>query len=275
VRAAEISEPLQIEVFEAFGDTLYREAIYTVLDNIDHNVEAVREAARAALGEYVTRDPPRPPPKRRLTLPGGKLTKIREQLYLSHKEIADVELRKRLEAIEGKPPAESATLQDMTGRYLAHFDARRQKRLEVALEAGREAFAAGDTATAVQKFDEVLALAAEHAARSEMVKAYLAHGKKMLEAKKNQEAVVALTKAHVLDPDGPSAKEARSRALIARARLIEAEGGDAAAELAKAKAIDPSAGESEGPRWMLFLGIGGGIAGLCLLLAGALVRRRR
>jgi parvulin-like peptidyl-prolyl isomerase len=97
----------------------------------------------------------------------------------------------------------------------------------------------------------------------------------MLEAKKNQEAVVALTKAHVLDPDGPSAKEARSRALIARARLIEAEGGDAAAELAKAKAIDPSAGESEGPRWMLFLGIGGGIAGLCLLLAGALVRRRR
>lgn len=274
VRAAEISETLQIEVYKAFADTLYREAIYTVLDHVDHNVDTIRAAVRAALFKYVRTKPPHPPPKRRLTLPGGKLTPVRQQLYLSHREIADIELRKRLEKLTGTAPPENAKLEDMAKQYVDYFDKARNDKLTVAFDAGRKAFGAGDTATAVQKFDEVLAQSPEFDRRAEMVDAYLAHGKAMMESGDNQAAVVALTKAHVLDPDGPKAKEAKGKAHIARARMIEAAGGDAAAELALAKEADPDAGGS-GPTWMLFLGIGGGVAGIFLLLAGALVRRKR
>jgi tetratricopeptide (TPR) repeat protein len=275
IRAAAISEALQIEVFKAFADTLYREAIYTVLDNVDHNVEPVRAAARETLQAYVTREPTRQPPKRRLTLPGGKLTSVRQPLWLSHKELAAIELRNRLEQITGAAPAENTPLAELARQFLAHHDTKRLERLTVTFDAGRKAFGSGDTAAAIRKFDEVLAQEPDFPKRAEMVEAYLAHGKKLLDAGDNQEAVVALTKATALDPSSAKAKEARVKTHLARARLIEAAGGDAAAELARAKEIDPGAGDSSGARWMLFLGIGGGLAGVFLLLAGALIRRRR
>ena len=274
LRAAEISEALQIELFRAFSDTLYREAVYAVLDNVDHNVETIRAAARATLETFVTKDPLRPPPRRRLSLPGGNYTKVRTALYLSHKELAEIELRKRLEALTGSAPGEQVSLQDLAKAYFAHYDSQRTDKLTAAFDAGRKAFAAGDSATAMARFDEILAQQPDHPKRSEMVPVYLAHGLAMLEAKDNQAAVVALTKAHTLDPEGPSAKEAKAKAHIARARLIDAAGGDSSAEMARAVEADPDAGGS-GPRWMLFLGVGGGLAGIFLLLAGAMVRRRR
>lgn len=275
VRAAEISETLWIEVFNAFADTLYREAIYVVLDNVDHHVDTLRAAARKTLDIYVTTDPPRPPPKRRLTQAGGDLTKKPVPLYLSHKQLADIELRRRLEKLTGTAPAKDATLAELKDAFYKYYDQERAAALMKVYDAGRAAAESGDLAAAIARFDEVLSQDPEHSKRAEMAPVYLRYGDQMLESHDNKAAVVALTKAHKLDPGGKLAKQAEAKAHLARARLIEAAGGDAAAEIAMARELDPDAGVEQGPQWMLFLGIGGALAGVFLLLAGALIRRRR
>lgn len=276
LRAAKGHEPLQVEVLRAFADSLDREAIYVVLEHLDDNSPVLRRAARQAWHHYITHKPTRPPPKRRLTMTGGELSDKPEQLYLSHLELADIELRKKLEAIDGKAPARDATLEQMTDKLLAHYDQARAAKLDAVLDEGKKAAAAGDLAAAVARFDRVLVANPEHPARPEMAPTYLARGEELIKQKKYAEAATTLRKAHDIDPDGAVAKKALAKAHLARARMIEAAGGDSAAEVARAHDIDPDAVDSgSGQRWMLFVGIGTAVAGIFLLLAGLVLRRRR
>jgi tetratricopeptide (TPR) repeat protein len=275
LRAARGNEVLQVEIFRAYADSLFREAIYLVLDSLDHGSPPIRAAARDAWHRYITTAPRRPVPKRKLTLPGGDLTKKPMPLYLSHLEIADIEIRERLEAITGEAPPKKATLEEMSEKLLAEHDRARAARDSERFARGQKAAAAGDHAEAVRLFDAVLATSPDHPKRREMAPSYLAQGEALLEARDFQGAAVRFRKASALDPEGPSAKEARAKIHVARARAIEAAGGDSSAELARARDIDPEAGMGEAPgRWMLFIGVGGAVAGLLLLLAGVLLRRR-
>lgn len=276
LRAARGNEPLQVEIYRAFADSLFREALYTVLDNLDNGSPVLRRAARETWRHYITREPSRPPPKKKLTLPGGDLTKKPVPLYLSHLELADIELRNRLEEITGTAPARDATLEEMTDQLIAHYDEKRKARHDALLAEARKAERAGDLAAAIERLDQLLVARPDHPARREMAATYLARGRELLEAKEYRDAAVVLRKAHDIDPEGPAAKQALAKVHVARARMIEAAGGDSAAELARARDIDPGATDgSTGPRWMLFVGVGGALAGVLLLLAGIVLRRRR
>ena len=64
------------------------------MDKVNADSPRVRAAARAAWMAYITGPPPPPAPKKKLQLPGGKLTKKEKPLWLTYRELADNELRK-------------------------------------------------------------------------------------------------------------------------------------------------------------------------------------
>src|SRR6185295_6258589 len=95
-------------ILHAYGETRPPAAVHTVLGECDASSPRVRRVARWAWMEYVTRTPPEPP-KRKLKLAGGKETDEEKELYLSYRELAELEMQRQFPALVGEqaPPDKS------------------------------------------------------------------------------------------------------------------------------------------------------------------------
>jgi tetratricopeptide (TPR) repeat protein len=279
------TDELQAEILHTFADSQYREAVFAVLDNVDHVSPRVRKAARDAWKEYTTGRAPPEPPKQKLLLPGGKQTEEEMPLWLDHRELADVAIRRRLEELTGKKPPARAKLIELTEQLYAVYDSGRAARLDKELAAGLAEVSEGRVADATRRFDAVLVQAPDYARRGEMAGAYMKLGEELEKASKWREAATAFGKAHAVAPAGPTADQALARHHRARGRVLAAEGKKevAAAEMKRATEIDRAVDRQKqevqeagrGDReWMLVVGICGGLAGLALLGMGLAWRRR-
>ena len=273
---AAASAELKIQILKAFADSQYREAVYAVLDYVDHVDPRVRKAARDAWMEYATGRPPKPAPKRKLQLPGGKLTDEEEPLWLNHRELADIELRRRLEELTGTAPERRASLAGMSKQLFEHYDGIRAKKLDELFKVGLGLSKEQKWAEAASSFDRILGQVPQFAERGQMATTYFKLGKALQKQKKWREASNAFAKAHAVDNDPERAKEALAAHHYSRGQMQKKDSGDGSAELARAKEIDPEhggAGGAQNRQWMLYAGIVWFLAGGLLLMLG--LRRRR
>ena len=280
--AAANDEQLEIAILDAFRESKHREAVGAVLSKIDDDAPRVRAAARKAWLGYVTGPPPPPAPKKKLQLPGGKLTEEEMPLWYTYRELADQLLRKLALELwaEKYDEDDKINIEEMTKRLFAHHDAERAKRDGVVLEEARKKVAAGDVAGATALFDRLLVENPDRAERVEMAAAYLTYGDQLGAAKKWPEAAAAYSKAHGLDPQGKQATHALAAQYMALGKALEAQGKDGTVYFRKAAELEPhnqaareAAGDDGGPRWML---LAGGIAAVlaALFLGVGLMRRR-
>jgi tetratricopeptide (TPR) repeat protein len=276
------TDELQVEILRTFADSQYREAVFVVLDNVDHVSPKVRKAARDAWTEYATGRPPRPAPKEKLLLPGGKQTEEEVPLWLDHRELADIAIRRRLEELTGKKPPTRAKLAELSAQLFQVHDRRQAARLDKALAAGLAEASAGKLPEATQRFDAILVQAPDYARRAQMAEIYLRHGEVLEKADKHREAATAFGKAHAVAPEGPIADQALANHHRARGHGLAAEGKKevAAAALERATEIDQKvdrrveeAGRGD-RKWMLIVGIVSGLGGIMLLAMGLAWRRR-
>ncbi len=274
--AAAPSEDLKIAILTAYAESQYREAVFAVLDNVDHVAPRVRAASRNAWIEYVSgREPPKPP-ERKLELPNGKETDEKEPLWLDHRVLADTAIRARIKELTGEKMPKTASLEALTEKLFTFYDDRRAQAINTDFEAGLAFAQAGKTDQAIAIFDRILAQNPTFARRTEMLPAYLAEAKS-LEASENwKAAAVAYGKASAIAPDDKDAQEALQKHHLARAQALKAAGQDNTAALAIAEDV-PVAGKTVEPtkKLMLFGGIAALGASLILLVVGLAVRRRR
>ena len=272
------TDALAIEILKAFSDSQYREAVFTVLDTVDHTSPPVRQAARDAWMEYATGRPPRPAPKEKMVLPGGKLADEATPMWMNHRELADIAIRRRLESLTGAAPGKDAKLADMSKQLFEFYDARRGKKLDAELDAALAEGKEGKTAAAAGRFDHILVQDPKHARRAEMADIYLRYGEELQKAGKMREAATAFGKANSVAPEGPLAGKALALHHQARGLALEKEGKDGAAELARASEIAAEVGSAaeggDSSDWMLYAGIAAAVGGVLLLAWGLAWRRR-
>lgn len=300
------TDDLKVEILNAFAESKYREAVYAVLDTVDDPSPAVRKAARAAWMEYAT-GKPHYVPKEKLKVPGGKLTDKPVPLWLDHRELADIAIRRRLEELGKKPPALpglarlgaalltqyderrkkrfdqalKADLAKRTTELFAYYDEQRKQKLDQELEATLAAARTGPLKDAAERLDSILVQAPDYARRGEMADVYLRYGKELTAAGKWHDAAIEFGKANAVAPSGPLAEQAMSLHHEARGHALEQAGKSGADELAHAHEIKATLGKGAGAAadggsrsWMLGFGIAGGIAGMILVALGFALRRR-
>lgn len=277
---AAAEESLQIAILDAFADSQYREAVYPVLDNVDHVAPRVRKSARAAWMEFVDgREPPKPPEKK-LELPNGKLSTEPAPLWLDHRVLARTAIIERLEAITGEKQNPKASLVELTEKLFAHYDQQRTQKDLADFESALALAKAGKSSEAIVTFDRILASNPDFSKRSEMVTAYLSEAEALSKAKKWQQAAIAYGKASAIAPESEQAKAALKQHHLARAKLAESEGRDSSTE--KAIAGEIAAGNSSGgdggtpatSKLILFAGLAALAGALVFLILGVVLRRR-
>lgn len=294
------NEALTIAILDTFRTTKLREAVHAVWSKVNDDAPRVRAAARAAWMDYVTGPPPPPAPKKKLQLPGGKLTKREKPLWLTYRELADNELRTAAnELLHEDYPLDDPTLDDyektsktvkvdleeLTKRLFEYYDGERTKQDSAQWSAAKAKADAGDLAGATAMLDRLLAQNPQRGQRENMATIYAAWGKQLEVDKKWPEAAVAYSKAHGLDPKGANATHALAAHHYALGKSLEAQGKDGGPDYRKAVSLEPdyapaksAAADSPGgsgrrPVWMLYAAlIAGGLA--ALLFAAAMVRRR-
>jgi hypothetical protein len=296
--AAAGDEALTIAILDVFRTTHHREAVHAVWSKVNDDAPRVRAAARAAWMDYITGPPPPPAPKKKLQLPGGKLTKKEKPLWLTYRELADNELRKAAnELLHEDYPLDDPTLDDddhvektvkvnlveLTQRLFDYFDGERTKQDTQQWAAAKAKADAGDLAGATAMLDRLLAANAERGERAHMATVYLAWGKKLEEKQQWADAAAAYSKAHGLDPKGPGANDALAAHHYTLGKSLEAQGKDGGPDFRKAVALRPdyapartAANNASGtarPVWMLYAAVVAGL--LAALLFGAAMMRRR
>jgi hypothetical protein len=299
LNAATDNEALTIAVLDVFRTTKHREAVHAVWTKVDDPSPRVREAARAAWLAYVTGDPPPPAPRRKLQLPGGKLTKVPKPLWLTYRELADNELRKAanellhedyplddptLDDIERAKKTVKVDIEDLTKRLFAYYDGERTKKEAAEWTTAKAKADAGDLASATTLLDQQLAKNPERSEHVAMAKIYFTWARQLDDKQQWDAAAAAYSKAHGLDPKGANANDALAGHHYALGKALEAQGKDGGAEYRQAVALKPdyaqaktaaaAAAPSDRPAWMLYAAAGAG--GLALLLFGtAMLLRRR
>ena len=298
--AAEGDESLMIAILGVFRETKLREAVHAVWKRVDDPRPRVREAARATWTDYITGPPPKPAPKKKLQLPGGKLTKKEKPLWLTYRELADNELRLTAnellhEAYEIADPmslddhdvkaVEAIDLVEVTNRLYAYYDGERSKRDAEEWAAAKAKADGGDLATATAQLDRLLAQNPQRSERAEMAKIYGAYGKQLEGKQAWADAAAAYSKAHGLDPKGAGANDALAAHYHALGKSLEAEGKDGGAYFRNAIALKgdyedaqeaeaiSTTGSGRRPVWMLY-GAGFAAALAALLFGFAMMRRR-
>lgn len=298
-------EALTIEILDVFRTTHHREAVHAVWSEVNADSPRVRAAARAAWMAYITGPEPPPAPKKKLLLPGGKLTKKPKPLWLTYRELADNELRKasnellhtdypivdpRLDdrdeddrAAERRKKRDAIDLPAVTKQLFEYYDGERAKKDTEAWQAAKGLADKGDLAGAAAAMDRLLVTNPERPQRAEMAAVYFKYGKKLEADKKWAEASAAYSKAQGLDPKGANANDALAAYHYTLGRALEAQGKDGGPDFRKAVALRPDYAPAKTaarevanrgkPTWMLYLA--GGAAAIALALLGfALVRRR-
>lgn len=292
IEQASLDENLEVAVLEAYGESKPREAVAPILATIDDPSPRVRAAARAAWLGYVTGPEPPPAPKRRLKLPGGRLSDEPEPLWLTYRELADIELKRKYEEIFGDKPPRRDSLEDLSKKLFAHYDEVRARALAERAQAAHALAEAGDWAGAAAAYDRILAEAPEHPERARMAEAFYQHGMALERDQAWREAAAAYSKAHGLAPEAEHAQAALAGHYFALGRALQAEGKDGTAALRRAAGLAPERAEAlangtdedaavldpshtgSGHRWMLYAGLAGCAGALVLLILGVAVRQR-
>jgi len=243
--------------------------------------------------DYITGPPPPPALRKKLQLPGGKLTKEEKPLWLTYRELADNELRKAanellhedyplddpsLDDFDHKVKTVKVNLPELTKRLFDYYDGQRAKIDAAKWLAAKTAADQGDLATATAMIDRLITTNPDRAERAEMAQVYLAHAKQLETAKKWTDASAAYSKAHGLDP--------RQHSLAAHhytlGKSLEAAGKDGGPDFRRAVALDPEyapakvAAEHVAPSrpvWMLYVAAGAGAIAMLVFFA-AMMRRR-
>jgi tetratricopeptide (TPR) repeat protein len=274
--------------------------VHAVWTKVNADSTRVRAAARKAWMAYITGPAPPPAPKKKLQLPGGKLTKKEKPLWLTYRELADNELRKAANELLGQDlPIEDPTLDDsdewrkkktvtvdlvdLTNQLFAFFDAERGKREAAQWGTAKALADKGDLAGATAQLDRMLAASPDRADRPAMAKLYFERGKQ-LEAKSQwADAAAAYSKAHGLDPKGADATNALAAHHYTLGKALEAQGKDGGPDYRRAIALRPDyapakqaehdAAVAARPVWMLYVAATAVLVAL-VLFAAAMVRRR-
>ncbi len=301
--AAAGDERLTIAILDAFRETKLREAVHAVWTRVDADSPAVRAAARTAWMDYLTGPPPRPAPRKKLVLPGGKLTKKEQPLWLTYRELADTELRRaanellhedyeiedeiRLDDKDDKEVRrvriEKIDLIAVTKRLFDHFDGERAKKEAAQWAAAKAKADAGDLAAAAAMLDQLLATNPDRSERAEMAGLYGQHAKQLEDKQQWAEASAAYSKAHGLDPKAPFATRRLAAHHYTLGKALEAQGKDGGPDYRRAVALSPdyapaqSAAErttpSGRPTWMLAAAIVAAL--IAMALVGVAMLRRR
>jgi tetratricopeptide (TPR) repeat protein len=295
-------EALTIQILDAFRTTHHREAVHAVWSEVNADSPRVREAARAAWMAYITGKAPPPAPKKKLLLPGGKLTKKEKPLWLTYRELADNELRKTSnELLHTDYPIVDPTLDDrdaewkhdktvdpidevaVTKQLFEYYDGERGKKDAAQWAAAKGLADKGDLAGATALMDRLLAINPERAERAQMAPVYFQLAKKLEADKKWADASAAYSKAQGLDPQGKDATAALAAYHYTLGKALEAQGKDGGPDFRKAVALRPDYAPAKTaarevanrgkPTWMLYL------AAVAALIAaglfGAVLLRRR
>lgn len=274
---------LELQVVRAYGVSKDRGAFAPLLALANHPTDELREAARESLMAYLTGPEPKPAPKRKLVLPGGKLSDEEEPLWLNYRELADVELRREHEKVFGERARRRIKPAELARKLFEHYDTTRDQKTAEAYSTARALADAGDWAEATGAFDRLLARNPGHPGRQDMARAYYEHARVLAGEEAWSDAAAAYSKAHGLHPEAEFAADAMASHHFALGKALEAEGKDGSAAFRRAEratpegtalsAANPTVDEPDN-RWMLYAGIGGGAVALILLILGFAVRRR-
>lgn len=293
------NEELKIAILEVFRTTKLREAVHAVWKQVNDDAPRVRAAARATWMDYITGPAPKPAPKAKLKLPGGKETKKPKPLWLTYRELADNELRLAAnELLHEDYPIEDETrlddkevtvkvvkidLEEVTKRLFDYYDGERAKVEREQWAAAKAKADAGDLAAATTMIDRLIATNPDRAERAEMSKLYAQWGKKLEEQQKWSDAAAAYSKAHGLDPQGSKAPDLLAAHHYALGKSLEAAGKDGGPDFRKAQQLKPdftpaviaaTRADSGGkPTWMLYAAALAAAAAAALF-AMAMLRRR-
>lgn len=295
-------EPLTLAILDAFRTTRHREAVHAVWSYVNADSPRVRAAARAAWMAYVTGPPPPPAPKKKLQLPGGKLTKKEKPLWLTYRELADNELRKTSNELlhtdypivdptlddrdaewKHEPKVEPIDLAGVTKQLFDYYDGERAKKDAEQWAAAKTLADKGDIAGAAAAMDRLLVTNPERSQRAEMAAVYFQYAKQLEAAKKWADASAAYSKAQGLDPQGKNATHALAAYHYTLGKALDAQGKDGGPDFRKAIALRPDyapaktaareAANRGKPVWMLY--VAGGALAVALALLGVAVLRRR
>ena len=298
--AAAGDEGLTIAILDAFRAVRLREAVHAVWTRVDADSPAVRAAARATWMGYITGPPPPPAPRKKLQLPGGKLTKKEKPLWLTYRELADNELRRVANELLGEdyPIEDDMSLDDkevhvrtekvdlpaLTKRLFDHFDGERAKKEAAQWAAAKAKSDAGDLAAAAAMLDRLIATNPDREGRAEMATLYARWAKLLEEKQQWAEASAAYSKAHGLDPKGAAAAGRLAAYHYALGKALEAQGKDGGPDFRRAVALSPDYKQAQTaverttpgagrPTWMLFAAIVAGM--IAMALFGVAMLRRR
>jgi hypothetical protein len=298
--AATADEALTIAILEVFQTTHFREAVHAVWTKVDADSPRVRAKAREAWMAYITGPAPPPAPKKKLQLPGGKLTKKEKPLWLTYRELADNELRKAANELlhedypledptlddtdeHRKPKTVKVDLEELTKRLFDFYDQGRAKREGEQWTAAKALADKGDLAGAAAALDRLLAANTERSERAEMAKVYFAYAKQLEGKQQWAEASAAYSKVQGLDPKGANATEALAAHHFTLGKALEAKGLDGAPDFRRAVALRPDyaparaaerEAESRGrPVWMLYAAALAAAAAAGLFAMGMLKRK--
>lgn len=292
IEQVSLDENLEVAVLAAYGTSKPREAVGPILSAIDDPSPRVREAARAAWLAYVTGPEPPPAPKRKLKLPGGRMSEEPEPLWLTYRELAQIELERKYEEIFAEKPPRREPLEALSQKLFSHYDARRADALAARHREAKALANAGSWAEAAAAYDRILAEAPEHPERPAMAGAYFEHGQALEREKRWAEAAVAYSKAHGLAPEAERAGDALAGHYFALGRALQADGKDGTVALRRAASLAPARADTlargsdadqealgpvragSGHRWMLYVGVAGCAGALILLILGVAIRQR-
>lgn len=129
---------------------------------------------------YVTGPTPAPAPKKKLQLPGGKFKEKKETpLWLTHRELAENELRVASDELLSEPIEEKTKvdLGALSNKIFAHLDQKREQKQRGQWASARVLAEKGDLDGAVAALDRVLADDPDHPDNMAMAKIYLDHAK--------------------------------------------------------------------------------------------------
>jgi tetratricopeptide (TPR) repeat protein len=294
-RALRQADPdLRVEILHAYGETRSPAAVSAVLSYSNDTVEAVRRAARWAMLRYVSGRPPKVV-KRKIKLPGGKVSDKERALYLTYRQLASHALLDRLTTdltglsegkkyvAEKKTLAEEAEPRYLAERLFARFDERREEAHREEFRSALQLAEKGDLDGALARLDRILAVEPYHGQRGAMAPLYFNRGRNALAAGRLEEAQTYFTKAVHLDPGAEFVREAKARRSLAEALADRSMSTESEWKLRAALRQEPGLRQAtlalaayerrQQLRLWWASGIGGGIA-LSLIFGLTLLRRR-
>lgn len=269
------TEGLKIAVLKAFSQSGYREAVYTVLDQVNHINPRVRKAARESWMEYIDGKPPKAAPRRKLELPGGKRGDKKEPLWLNHRELAAVALRKKLKSLTNKTQSKRNDLVASSKELFDFYDNERKEDLNRLFTDGKRRLKKGEFKEAAALFDKVLVRDPKFDRREQMARAYFESGKIYEKEELFQEASTNFAKSNAVSPDGGLANDALAKHHLMRAKISEENGDDATAEFAQAKVVEKRQTSNDSPTNNRMIWLSSIFLGLALVVFLFAIRKHR